>query len=143
MSKQAVADVIEWCVSRGVVLFADEVYQENVKYSDDAEPFTSFRAVATEKGFKAEDGDSPLQMVSFHSTSKGFVGECGLRGGYVTAPLLSLLLLRATTHPPLPPLLLLLLLLSPVTHSHLTSPLSGTLSSSGWRPGSALSCTSS
>lgn len=82
MSKQAVADVIEWCVSRGVVLFADEVYQENVKYSDDAEPFTSFRAVATEKGFKAEDGDSPLQMVSFHSTSKGFVGECGLRGGY-------------------------------------------------------------
>ena len=24
----------------------------------------------------------PLQLVSFHSTSKGFLGECGMRGGY-------------------------------------------------------------
>ena len=24
----------------------------------------------------------PLQLVSLHSTSKGFLGECGLRGGY-------------------------------------------------------------
>jgi len=24
----------------------------------------------------------PLQLASFHSTSKGFLGECGLRGGY-------------------------------------------------------------
>jgi hypothetical protein len=24
----------------------------------------------------------PAQVVSFHSTSKGFTGECGLRGGY-------------------------------------------------------------
>ena len=24
----------------------------------------------------------PLQLVSFHSTSKGFTGECGMRGGY-------------------------------------------------------------
>ena len=23
-----------------------------------------------------------MQLVSFHSTSKGFFGECGLRGGY-------------------------------------------------------------
>lgn len=25
---------------------------------------------------------SELQMVSFHSVSKGYLGECGLRGGY-------------------------------------------------------------
>eukprot|EP00967_Tisochrysis_lutea_P127526 scaffold216995_cov28-Tisochrysis_lutea.AAC.5 len=24
----------------------------------------------------------PVQLVSYHSTSKGFLGECGLRGGY-------------------------------------------------------------
>ena len=23
-----------------------------------------------------------VQLVSFHSTSKGFIGECGFRGGY-------------------------------------------------------------
>jgi alanine transaminase len=23
-----------------------------------------------------------VQLVSYHSTSKGFLGECGLRGGY-------------------------------------------------------------
>ena len=28
------------------------------------------------------DNPPPLQLVSFHSTSKGFLGECGLRGGY-------------------------------------------------------------
>ena len=27
--------------------------------------------------------EPPLQLVSFHSTSKGFLGECGLRGGYL------------------------------------------------------------
>ena len=28
-------------------------------------------------------GPNPLQLVSFHSISKGFLGECGLRGGYL------------------------------------------------------------
>jgi hypothetical protein len=27
-------------------------------------------------------GEAALQLISFHSTSKGFLGECGLRGGY-------------------------------------------------------------
>ena len=27
--------------------------------------------------------EPPLQLASFHSTSKGFIGECGLRGGYL------------------------------------------------------------
>ena len=29
----------------------------------------------------AFDGPNPLQLISFHSISKGFLGECGLRGG--------------------------------------------------------------
>jgi alanine transaminase len=59
---------------------ADEVYQENV-YAEGKE-FLSFRKVAREMGV-LEGDDSGLQLVSFHSVSKGFLGECGLRGGYV------------------------------------------------------------
>jgi len=57
----------------GLVLAADEVYQENV-YGD-APPFISFKKIVRELGSK-------IPLVSFHSISKGFTGECGLRGGY-------------------------------------------------------------
>lgn len=30
----------------------------------------------------SDSADSGLALVSFHSISKGFIGECGLRGGY-------------------------------------------------------------
>ena len=26
---------------------------------------------------------SPVNLISYHSTSKGLIGECGLRGGYM------------------------------------------------------------
>jgi len=54
------------------MVLADEVYQDNV-YAEGKE-FVSFRKVAAEIGTKVE-------VFSFHSISKGFVGECGLRGG--------------------------------------------------------------
>jgi alanine transaminase len=57
---------------------ADEVYQENI-WKNGAK-FVSFRKVA--KDMNAFDGDNGLQMISFHSVSKGFLGECGFRGGY-------------------------------------------------------------
>ena len=28
---------------------------------------------------------STLELVSYHSTSKGYIGECGMRGGYFEA----------------------------------------------------------
>lgn len=31
---------------------------------------------------KAFDGENSLQLASFHTISKGFLGECGFRGGY-------------------------------------------------------------
>lgn len=52
-----------------------QVYQENVY--DGELPFHSFKKVLREM-----PDAPPLQLVSFHSTSKGFLGECGLRGGY-------------------------------------------------------------
>lgn len=55
-----------------LVIMADEVYQENI-YGD--LPFVSFKRVVRQL-------DSKVELVSFHSTSKGIQGECGIRGGY-------------------------------------------------------------
>jgi len=68
-------DCVRFCAKHGLVLMADEVYQENVY--DGQLPFHSFKKVLREM-----PDAPPLQLVSFHSTSKGFLGECGLRGGY-------------------------------------------------------------
>eukprot|EP00656_Telonema_subtile_P023114 TRINITY_DN2443_c0_g1_i1.p1 TRINITY_DN2443_c0_g1~~TRINITY_DN2443_c0_g1_i1.p1 ORF type:complete len:416 (-),score=111.92 TRINITY_DN2443_c0_g1_i1:68-1315(-) len=76
LSYQNMAEIVEFCESEKLVLCADEVYQTNI-YVDDRE-WHSFRKVMLETGAKAE-------MFSFHSTSKGYYGECGLRGGYMEA----------------------------------------------------------
>eukprot|EP00546_Thalassionema_frauenfeldii_P006908 CAMPEP_0178920626 /NCGR_PEP_ID=MMETSP0786-20121207/15106_1 /TAXON_ID=186022 /ORGANISM="Thalassionema frauenfeldii, Strain CCMP 1798" /LENGTH=767 /DNA_ID=CAMNT_0020594707 /DNA_START=43 /DNA_END=2346 /DNA_ORIENTATION=- len=68
--------VVEFCASNKIVLLADEVYQTNV-YSPHSK-FVSAKQVAYDTGLEKE-----LQLVSFHSTSKGLVGECGRRGGYM------------------------------------------------------------
>lgn len=70
--------IVSWCKENEILLLADEVYQENI-WKNGAK-FVSFRKVAMEAN--AFDGETPLQMISFHSISKGFLGECGLRGGY-------------------------------------------------------------
>lgn len=68
-------EVIRFCSRHNLVLMADEVYQENIWES--SRPFHSFKKVLKQMP------DAPeLQLVSFHSTSKGFLGECGMRGGY-------------------------------------------------------------
>ena len=79
LSRGDMESLITVCRARGVCIMADEVYQENV-YKEGAE-FLSFRRVAFE--MNAFEGPDPLQLASFHSTSKGFLGECGFRGGYM------------------------------------------------------------
>ena len=74
LSEANMKEIVHFCDKHGLVLMADEVYQENVY--EQALPFLSFKKVVKEMG-----ADS-VQLVSFHSTSKGFLGECGLRGGY-------------------------------------------------------------
>ena len=76
LPRSNMADLVRLCAREQLVLMADEVYQENVY--DDARPFVSFKRVASELGAEA----AGLQLVSFHSVSKGFLGECGMRGGY-------------------------------------------------------------
>eukprot|EP00927_Polykrikos_kofoidii_P044439 TRINITY_DN38402_c0_g1_i1.p1 TRINITY_DN38402_c0_g1~~TRINITY_DN38402_c0_g1_i1.p1 ORF type:complete len:444 (+),score=69.81 TRINITY_DN38402_c0_g1_i1:181-1332(+) len=72
-------EVVALCAEEGLVLLADEVYQENIWRED--RPFVSFRKVARSMGY-TDEPSSGLSLVSFHSISKGFIGECGLRGGY-------------------------------------------------------------
>ncbi|KAJ5068820.1 alanine aminotransferase [Anaeramoeba ignava] len=70
-------EIIKFCQKYGLILMADEVYQENVYYKDQ-KPFSSFRKVLLEMGPEY----SSVPLFSFHSISKGFLGECGQRGGY-------------------------------------------------------------
>ena len=65
--------IIELCEEEGMILIADEVYQENV-YG--GAKWESFRKVSLQM-------KSRVQLVNLHSISKGFLGECGHRGGYI------------------------------------------------------------
>ena len=87
MPAEVVEKVLTFAAEEGLVLMADEVYQENI-YGK-APPFTSFRKALHTLRARGEGGDAraaelsaAARLVSFHSTSKGFIGECGLRGGY-------------------------------------------------------------
>jgi len=77
--------VVAFAARHGLVLIADGVYQENVWAPDRV--FTSFKKIAAEMG-AIDPSDTArlrpggLQLVSLHSISKGFTGECGRRGGY-------------------------------------------------------------
>jgi len=70
-----IAMVIDFAKAHNLAILADEVYQENVYLQGDK--FTSFAKVMAEKGEK------DVSLFSFHSCSKGFLGECGQRGGYM------------------------------------------------------------
>jgi aspartate/methionine/tyrosine aminotransferase len=67
--------VLRFAHDRGLSVLADEVYQDNI-YRPGAR-FVSFAGVL--ERLKLAD----VSLFSFHSTSKGFLGECGHRGGYL------------------------------------------------------------
>jgi alanine transaminase len=77
LSEQNILELLEFCYEERIVLLADEVYQSNI-YDPETQPFHSFRSVLK----KNEDRLRGLELFSFHSISKGFTGECGIRGGY-------------------------------------------------------------
>merc|ERR1719356_530809 len=77
MTEENIKEVIAWAAKEGVVILADEVYQVNIY--DPGMKFHSFKKVLRSMPEYADK----VELVSFHSTSKGIVGECGLRGGYL------------------------------------------------------------
>jgi len=74
MTVEQMKNVVKFCEENNVLLIADEVYQDNI-YNPE-KPFVSFKKVAHEL-------NSDIQIISLHSISKGFMGECGHRGGYM------------------------------------------------------------
>uniref|UniRef100_A0A8C5QYD9 Alanine aminotransferase 2 n=1 Tax=Leptobrachium leishanense TaxID=445787 RepID=A0A8C5QYD9_9ANUR len=77
-SRRCIEEVIHFACEEGLFLLADEVYQDNV-YSDSCK-FHSFKKVLYEMG---PEYFKHVELASFHSTSKGYTGECGYRGGYM------------------------------------------------------------
>lgn len=75
LSKENIRMVIRFAKANNLAIMADEVYQENV-YAAGLK-FHSFAQVMHELGEKE------VTLFSFHSVSKGFLGECGHRGGYM------------------------------------------------------------
>jgi alanine transaminase len=67
--------IVHFARRNGLSIIADEVYQENV-YAPHVK-FHSFARVMHDLG---EKGTS---LFTLHSISKGFLGECGHRGGYL------------------------------------------------------------
>lgn len=77
LSRDNIKELIEFCYVENLVLLADEVYQQNI-YQDER-PFVSAKKVLMDMGLPFS---KELQLVSYHTVSKGYWGECGQRGGY-------------------------------------------------------------
>jgi len=78
LSKENIQMVVKFAYEKNLFVLSDEVYQDNIW--DDQCEFHSFKKTCYELG---EPYRSGLQYASFHSISKGYMGECGLRGGYM------------------------------------------------------------
>uniref|UniRef100_A0A0N5AKG8 alanine transaminase n=1 Tax=Syphacia muris TaxID=451379 RepID=A0A0N5AKG8_9BILA len=77
LSQQNIEEIIKFAYKHKLFLLADEVYQDNI-YAEGC-AFHSFKKVMTNLG----EPYSKMELASFHSASKGYMGECGMRGGYV------------------------------------------------------------
>jgi alanine transaminase len=99
--------VAEFCADNGIVLLADEVYQvmprrelavntfqiyiminstwtsQCLSLTFQANVYSKKNVFVSAKKVALDARLRDLQLVSFHSTSKGLIGECGRRGGYM------------------------------------------------------------
>jgi aspartate/methionine/tyrosine aminotransferase len=75
LSEDNIRMIIGFARRHHLAIVADEVYQENI-YSRSVK----FRSFA---GTMHRMGENSVTLFSLHSVSKGFLGECGHRGGYM------------------------------------------------------------
>lgn len=76
LTRENIESVIKFAYKHKLMILADEVYQHNI-YAAGSE-FFSFKKVLTEMG----EPYCRMELASFMSASKGYMGECGFRGGY-------------------------------------------------------------
>jgi len=81
LDREDIVMVINFATEQKLVILADEVYQANV-YAE-GKQFHSFKKVLRELQAEDKRRYAETQLISFHSTSKGIIGECGQRGGYM------------------------------------------------------------
>ncbi|KAK9807161.1 hypothetical protein WJX73_002229 [Symbiochloris irregularis] len=74
LTRENQEEILQFCADEGVVLMADEVYQDNIYVQD--KTWQSFKKVM-------RDTKTEIPLVSMHSVSKGFYGECGRRGAFM------------------------------------------------------------
>ena len=70
LTEECMQEIVAFASEHDLIIIADEVYQENIYQGK----FTSFAKII---------GNQPVPLISLHSISKGFYGECGHRGGYM------------------------------------------------------------
>lgn len=75
LSRENIEMIAGFARSHSLAIIADEVYQENLY--DRELPFHSFARVMNEMN------ETDVSLFSLHSVSKGYLGECGHRGGYL------------------------------------------------------------
>lgn len=78
LTRECIEEIVKFAYREQLYILADEVYQHNI-FHPERLPFHSFKKVMTEMGAPY----SSMELASFMSVSKGYAGECGLRGGYV------------------------------------------------------------
>ncbi|KAF8791160.1 alanine aminotransferase 1-like isoform X1 [Argiope bruennichi] len=76
MSRTDIESIIKFAYEENLFIMADEVYQYNVY--DPEVKFYSFKKIMTEMG----PPYNLMELSSFMSASKGYMGECGARSGY-------------------------------------------------------------
>ena len=75
LQRKTIEDMVDFAEAHNLMIIADEVYQTNI-YDKEKYPFVSFKKIVMNKRAK-------VPLASLNSISKGFLGECGHRGGYV------------------------------------------------------------
>jgi len=75
LDERNVEMVLDFARAHGLSILADEVYQANVWLPGDR--FVSFASMLERHALR------DVSLFSFHSVSKGYLGECGHRGGYL------------------------------------------------------------
>lgn len=76
LTRENIENIIKFAHEEKLFILADEVYQDNI-YKENMQ-FHSFKKVLTEMGSPYKE----MELASFMSASKCYMGECGLRGGY-------------------------------------------------------------
>ena len=76
LTLESMQEVIKFAHKYGIVIVADEVYQHNTYGSHQ---FISFKKAIC----SIEAPYNHVSLISFNSISKGYTGECGVRGGYM------------------------------------------------------------